>query len=527
MRQLVRVVTSVESAVCDASAIDAGVPSRALMQRAGAAAAAEIALRHRDAIDHGVLVLAGPGNNGGDAWVVARALAATGVRVRVVEPVVASTADARAERALALDTLAAEQIASGAVPADFDRGEAIVVDGIIGTGHRAATGLLVDVIDRARAVRARGAAVVAIDIPTNVDASTGEARGTVLPADTTLTFGTVKRGHLVNRDACGTIVVLDIGLGRHAARDDLPQLVDEAWVAAHVPAIAATAHKGTRKKLAIVGGGAGMAGAVTLAARAALRSGAGMVKVVVAPASVPVMQETEPHALAAAWPHDDDAFARDVGGWADALVIGPGLGRGDESRALLERTLRLWRGPVLLDADAITLFEKRAPELGALLRGRPALLTPHAVEFSRLSGIAPEDVLARRFDVGVDVAGQVGAAVLLKGVPTVIAAPDGRRLVTASGTPALATGGSGDLLSGIAGTMLAQLGDPLVAGAVAAWIHGRAAERVPSSAGTGRGVRGITLDDVVIELRDGWTFDARPTRAPVLVELPAVGESAS
>jgi NAD(P)H-hydrate epimerase len=132
-----------------------------------------------------------------------------------------------------------------------------------------------------------------------------------------------------------------------------------------------------------------------------------------------------------------------------------------------------------------------------------------------------EHVLSTRFEAAMDVAATLSAVVLLKGVPTIITSPEGRRLVSASGTPALATGGSGDVLSGIAGTLLAQLRDPFAAAAVAAWIHGRAAERVPSaSIGS---TRGTTLDDVVAELRDAWTFDTRPSRYPVLVELPAVG----
>jgi NAD(P)H-hydrate epimerase len=264
-----------------------------------------------------------------------------------------------------------------------------------------------------------------------------------------------------------------------------------------------------------------MAGAAVLAARAAMRSGAGMVKVVVAPESLGPVQESEPGALAAAWPADDDGVERDVASWADAVVIGPGLGRGVASRELLERVLRKWTGPVLLDADAITLFEGRAGDLAALIGHRPALLTPHPVEFSRLASVAVDDVLAQRFDIGRPLAAMLDAAVLLKGVPTVVSAPDGRRLVSATGTPALATGGSGDLLSGIAGTLLAQLGDPFEAGAIGAWVHGRAAERVPSTGGDP--VRGIALDDVVAELRDAWTFDLRPARYPVLVELPTAG----
>jgi NAD(P)H-hydrate epimerase len=493
------------------------------MQRAGAAAASEIALRYRDRLGGEILVLAGPGNNGGDAWVVARALDSAGARVRVVEPVPAKTDDARAERELALHQIAESQVETGRAGDSLYRGEALIVDGLLGTGASGAPhGELGRVIEQLSSLSTRDAAIVALDLPSGLDATTGAAEGAVAAADLTLSFGTVKRGHLVNREVCGAIVVLDIGLGAHAALGDgAPQLVDEAWIGAQVPIIPSSAHKGVRKKLAIVGGAVGMVGATMLAARAAIRSGIGMVKLVVDEDSLRAVQEGEPYALAAAWPKDDAAASRDIVDWADAVVIGPGLGRSDASRELLDRVLRRWTGPILLDADALTLFEGQAAQLGQHLRGRPAVITPHPVEFSRLAGVAVEDVLANRFEIGKSLAETLGASVLLKGLPTVVTSPNGKRFVSASGNQALATAGSGDVLSGIGGTMLAQIGDAFVAGAVAAWVHGRAAERVPGGPHTG--TRGIALEDIINELRDSWTFDARPTRYPVLHELPNVG----
>jgi NAD(P)H-hydrate epimerase len=523
VRSLIRVVTAAESAARDAAAIAAGVPSRALMQRAGAAAASEIALRYRDRLSAGVVVVAGPGNNGGDGWVVARALRAAGTRVRVVEPVEAKTPDARAERGLMLE---GGDATPSNDPAAIEHGEAVVVDALLGTGAGGAPrGEIASAIGAIAATRARGATIVAVDIPSGLDATSGATPGAVVTADLTLTFGSLKRGLLVNRGICGSIAVLDIGLGHHAQlADDASSLVDEHWVSNHVPPIAASAHKGDRKKLVIVGGAPGMAGASVLAARAAMRSGVGMVKLVVAGESLAAVQLQEPFALAAAWPADDSAVESDIAGWANAIVAGPGLGRSDESRAVLTRVLRQFRGPAVLDADAITMFEGRAAELAELLGGRPALITPHPVEFSRISSRSVKDVLDQRFDVGVETAKRLGVSVLLKGTPTVISEATGHRFVSAAGTPALATGGSGDVLSGIAGTLLAQLGDPFVAGGVAAWIHGRAAERVPQS-GAGGG-RGVALEDVIAELRDTWTFDERPARYPVLVELPHVGDDA-
>jgi NAD(P)H-hydrate epimerase len=526
---VIRVVTSAQSAARDTAAIAAGTPSRALMQRAGAAAAGEIALRFRDGLAHGVAIFAGPGNNGGDAWVVARALAAAGARVRVLEPLPAKTADCSAERALAIaggGTLRIENPDAGG--ALHDGGESIVIDGLLGTGASGEPrGAIADALRTMHAMRERGATIVALDLPSGLDATTGSLPASTVRADLTLTFGTIKRGLARNRQCCGMIVALDIGLGASARLDDgAASLVDEAWVASVVPAFAASSHKGTRKKLVIIGGHEGMAGAAVLAARSALRSGIGMVRVLVDRPSLSAVQEAEPAALAGTWPESDGSDQQtlndEILNWADAVVVGPGLGRGAASRAVLDRVLDAWRGPTLLDADAITAFAGNLPDLARRLDGRPALLTPHVVELARLTGAGADDVIARPFEASRDAARALGATVLLKGVPTIVSAASGAQLVSATGTPALATGGSGDVLSGIAGTLLAQIADPLAAGAAAAWVHGRAAERVPSAGGA-HDARGITLDDIVAELRDAWTFDVRPLRYPVLAELPAVG----
>src|SRR5689334_18912140 len=209
-----RVVTSAESAACDASAIGAGIPSRALMQRAAAAAASEIALRYRDRLGDGVLIIAGPGNNGGDAWVVARALATAGVPVRVIEPVPAKTPDAIAERSLTIESVGSQALSD--IARGLAGGESIVVDGLLGTGSTGAPrGPIADAVALICSAREHGRTIVALDVPTGIDATTGRAAGAFVTADLTLTFGTVKRGQLVNREACGTIVVLDIGLGSH------------------------------------------------------------------------------------------------------------------------------------------------------------------------------------------------------------------------------------------------------------------------------------------------------------------------
>ncbi len=480
------------------------------MGRAGAAAATEIAVRHGDALRRGVLVLAGPGNNGGDGWVVGRALAQSGFDVRVIAPAGAKADDCVAERALARPSVID-------VPWNLDAvytGEGVVVDALLGTGASGpVTGETATALKVLEIARQRGAIIVAIDLPSGLDATTGAANGAVR-ADTTITFGSIKRGHLVARGSCGTIVVVDIGLesdARHAT------FLADGWdVAARVPRIDASAHKGTRKKLVLQGGGPSMAGAVILGLRAALRSGIGMVKARVHPSSIDAVHGAVPSALVEPWPAVDDVSRDD---WADVLVIGPGLGRTSEARQAVESAARRFSGPLLLDADALAAFDGDLDGLRALvgLGGRKVLITPHIVEMARLTGQSSEAVLERRFEIGAEVARKTGVTVLLKGVPTIISSPDGSQLVVATGTPALATGGSGDLLSGIAGTMLAQMeAAPRAAASIAAWIHGRAAELA------GPRVRGTTLEDVLETLPNAWMIDATPPRYPIIAELPAV-----
>ena len=483
------------------------------------AAAAEIARRLPELLGDGVLIATGAGNNGGDGWVVAQALWAVGIPVRIIECADAATPDAGAERDAAMALGIAVLRDMGALA---DGSERVVVDALLGTGFRAESELREPIAGAVKALverSARGASIVALDVPSGLDATTGTSRGG-LRATLTLAFGTVKRGQLVAREQCGEIVVLDIGLGAHASESGGAPLADARWFRHALPTIAADAHKGTRGSVAIVGGAHGMGGASVLAARAALHSGAGLVKCVVAPEALPAVQEAVPAALAAPWPTDDASARRDVGDWADAVLIGPGLGRSD-ARAMVERVLHAFDGPVVLDADALNAFASDADSLAPLLRDRAALLTPHPAEFARLAGggATVEQVLADRFEWPARLAARTGAAVLLKGTPTVVASPAGDTTIVAEGTPILATGGAGDLLGGIAVTLLAQVRDGALAGALAAFAHGRAASSVSA-----RDVRGFTLDDVLRELPGVWSLEPAQPRPPVIAELPAVGE---
>jgi NAD(P)H-hydrate epimerase len=258
-----------------------------------------------------------------------------------------------------------------------------------------------------------------------------------------------------------------------------------------------------------------MPGAVVLAARGALRSGIGLLRVLVADDNVSPVLAAVPSALISDWPSSANQISAEISKWADAVVIGPGLGKSKETKKLVERILGDSAIPALLDADALNVFEGDAKSLARLFEGRPALMTPHPAEFARLAELDVKTALGNRFDVGLDLSRELGATVLLKGSPTVIFTPDGDRYVVARGTAALGTGGSGDLLDGIAGTMLAQTQDATAAGCCSAWVHGRAAELCEY-------VRGTTLEDVLYALPRAWNELEPPPAPPVQAELPAV-----
>jgi ADP-dependent NAD(P)H-hydrate dehydratase / NAD(P)H-hydrate epimerase len=494
----VRVVDGEESVALDAAAIAGGVPSRALMRAAAFNAASVICARFSGQLRRGATILTGPGNNGGDGWALASALDAAGVRVQVREITQARTPDAIAERTLASRLIGTDPLSSG-----------VVVDAMLGTGNTGdLRGAILNATHEIARARDHGATVIALDLPTGVNATRGAGKESV-KADLTISFGSCKRGSLISRAACGEIVVVEIGLGAPPA--DLPTLIDAAFVHDNVPRIMPDAHKGTRKSVAVVAGGDNMGGAAIMAATGALRAGVGLVQVSTAASNVAPMHTRIPEALVAPLAKASSTIQH----WADAVLIGPGLGTDDATRDLIRGLMKDWRGPIVVDAGALSAY---ADDLGALrevLTGRPAIITPHPGEMSRLTGRGVKYVLDNRFDIGLDVSRKIDATVLLKGTPTIVSSPDGARYVIASGTAALATGGSGDALGGIVATLLAQECVPGIAAACAAWVHGRAAGLTP-------GVRGYRLTDVLERLPQAWSVDSAPLQYPVLASLPAL-----
>lgn len=462
--------------------------TRPLMQRAGEAAAdwaRELCRPGRPA----VLVLAGPGNNGGDAFVVATRLAAWSFDVRVV-----FAGDADRLPPDAAGALAAWRKAGGTTIAEIPEAVrwGLVVDGLFGIGlQRDLGGIYADLADTAgRIAAAHGCPLLALDCPSGLDADTGIVRGHAVRATHTISFIALKPGLLTadGPDRCGEVRVADLGL---AVADAVPPggwTIGRSRFAGQLRPRARNSHKGTFGSAGILGGAPGMVGAALLAGRAALKLGAGRVYVGLIDNVAPRVDPVQPELML----RDADALLPGpLAAPLDALAAGPGMGPG--ASALLARALD-FAGPLVLDADAINLVAAD-PVLAAALAGRraPSLLTPHPAEAARLLGDSVAAVQADRIAAAVEIARRTAAGVALKGCGTIVATPNGRWFVNTSGNPGMASAGMGDTLTGLVVALLAQGWDAESALLAGVHLHGAAADALAAS---GIGPIGLTAGEV-------------------------------
>jgi NAD(P)H-hydrate epimerase len=460
----------------DRLTIAAGTPGIQLMSHAGSAVVREIVQRWRI---RPVCVLCGPGNNGGDGFVVASELAAAGwpVRVALLGSMERLTGDAAHHAARwrgPVDAFGAAALA--------DAG--LVIDAVFGSGLSRPLGG--DVIPALTAAAARRVPVVAIDVPSGVMGDTGESFGAI-PAACTVTFTRKKPAHVLlpGRDLCGDVVVADIG----TPPEVLAGIGVDAWE--NHPGLwrdefprPTTAGNKYGRGHALLFGDYPMTGAARMAARAAARAGAGLTSVAVPEAALPIyaaaLTSIMVHPLSA--PEDLSALLGDTR--YSALTIGPGAGINETTRNAALAMLQTRRA-VLLDADALTVFAGRAAALSAAIQG-PCVLTPHEGEFARLFDFAGDKLSRARA-----AARSSGAVMVLKGSDTVIAAPDGRAVVNSNAPPTLATAGSGDVLGGLIVGLLAQGMEAFAAAAAGTWLHAEAA------AGFGPGLMAEDLPDLL------------------------------
>jgi ADP-dependent NAD(P)H-hydrate dehydratase / NAD(P)H-hydrate epimerase len=456
-------------------ALMATVPEGALMQRAAAGLAATCVALLGRVYGSRVVVLAGTGDNGGDALFASARLAQRGAQVIAI----GSGEHLHAEGAAALVS-AGGRLASGtdadarAAIADAD----LIIDGILGIGgHGGLREPAATLADLTAQAAADGAVVVATDLPSGVDADTGVVAGAAIRADVTVTFGTVKPGLLIDPGAshAGSVHLVDIGLGPHLTAAPAAVALQSADVAALLPRPGAESDKYRRGVLGVLAGSEKYTGAAVLTVGGAIRGGAGMVRLVSTRLAIDAVRQHWPEAVITQIDPADPAAAVEAAGRVQAWVVGPGLGTGEEAEALVAAALATSL-PVLVDADGLTVLARRR-DLLSRPAGTDTLITPHAGELARLLDGSHEDIEAHRLDSARRAAADLGVTVLLKGSTTVVASPDTAEpvLVNATGTSWLATAGSGDVLSGLAGALLAQGVRPAQpAAAVAAFLHGLA-----------------------------------------------------
>ncbi|MEQ1783626.1 MAG: NAD(P)H-hydrate dehydratase [Hyphomonadaceae bacterium] len=476
------ILTCDEVRAAEHMAVEAGIPLWGLMQKAGQACADVL---HAEFPEGRVVVLAGPGNNGGDAFVAAQRLRDLGRNVWVFDLAPARERSPEGRNAL-------EALSGARQPLEDLRlsPDDVVLDGLFGAGlSRALEGEAAYAVEQ---VNASGAKVVAIDVPSGVNGNVGDVPGAAIRADVTVTFCCKKAAHVLQpaSELCGEVIPAEIGFGRFVEAAGGGQLHENSPVlwARKLQWPSASAHKHKRGRLAVVTGPIASTGAARLAAQAGVRAGAGQVTLLCPPAALMVVAGAVMAPLTASFKDHHELIA--LTETADAVVIGPAAGVTDKTRANVEALARADRA-LVLDADAITVFKGEAETLGGLLEA-PAVLTPHMGEFERLfPGVMAQS--ANKIEAVRAAAKQVGAVVLLKGPDTVIAAADGRAAVNIHASPFLATAGSGDVLAGVIGGLLAQGLDAFDAACAGAWMHGDAGIRAGA---------GMTAEDLDQSLRE-------------------------
>lgn len=463
-------VTAEEMKEYDSNTIDRiGIPAMVLMERAALAAADYIAGKWEKG---SALILAGVGNNGGDGLALARLLVEKNWNVEVW--CVGSEEKATTQWKAQKNILKSYSVNFSSTP---QRAEyTIMVDALFGVGlSREVTGQYAQAI---RAFQELKGFKLALDLPSGVGSDTGKIWGTAVRADATVTFGFMKRG-LSMFPACeyaGEVVLKDIGITENSFFGRMPEMFTYTEDPAKLmPDRAKDGNKGTFGKVLLVAGSINMAGAAVLAARAAYRVGAGMVKVITTEENRVILQTAVPEALL--------GTIRELAAsmeWADVIVIGPGLGKGDEAVNTLHQVIDYEKKPLVIDADGLNLLAESS-ELQARLAlqgkaGRQIILTPHVGELSRLTNVPVQTLKLDLFKYGTELSKRLNVTVTAKDARTIVCRESGSAYLNLSGNSGMATAGSGDVLAGITGALLTQMDDGFAAAALSVYIHGKAGD---------------------------------------------------
>ena len=514
-----RLVTTDEMRAIDSRAIDGlGIPGLTLMESAGMGTVQFIESELGDPAGARIVIICGKGNNGGDGFVIARGLRDRGAEVGVylLGKPGELAGDARTNYERLEPGSVSELLDEGGLP-DF-RGEMVeaelIIDAVFGTGFEGAPrGLHKDVI---AAINASGRPVLAVDVPSGLNASTGVREGECVIASWTCTMALPKRGFYLHpgREAAGIVHVIDIGIPEDVitAIQPMRSVLTEEEASHLLPKRDPGGHKGTFGRIAVIAGSVGYTGAAALTSLAALRSGAGLVTLGI-PGSLndileakltevitrPLMETAERSLSVAALPGVKSLLES-----ADAVALGPGLSQNGETQELIRAIVSDLSLPCVIDADGLNALTPE--DIGARQGDAPVVITPHPGEMARLCGWTMSDVLEKREEVAADVATRARATVILKGAASVVADASGEIYLNPTGNDGMASGGTGDVLTGIVAALLGRGMSALDAGVLGAYVHGRAGDIAACAVGRMALIAGELIDllpDVYSELESG------------------------
>jgi hydroxyethylthiazole kinase-like uncharacterized protein yjeF len=491
-------VTASEMQAMDRQTIESfGMPGRVLMENAGREATRILLNHFCGHLKRGVGVIAGRGNNGGDGFVIARCLAQKGVRVTVYLLAASKsvTGDAAANlKLLAPLGITVHEIADKNALSQHKtawRHLDLIVDAVLGTGLKSAVkGYFAEVIDL---INSLNKPVVAVDIPSGLDSDTGQPCGACIRAQVTTTFGFAKIGHLLYPGAAytGKLEIVDIGIPRYIAEKIGPQqyLLTPDMVSAYFQPRPADTHKGRTGHLLVVAGSAGKTGAAAMTSRSAMRTGAGLVTLAIARSLHPVLETQVLEVMTEPLPENQNgmlaesalAVILDLMAGKDCLAIGPGLGRAEETRRLICGLIEQSSVPVVVDADGLTNLAGHTQIFKKIKTA--VILTPHPGEMARLMDTSVGSVQQDRIKSARDLAVNFNVHTVLKGARTVIAHPDGKAYVNPTGNPGMASGGMGDVLTGIIAGLITQGYSPEAATHAGVYLHGAAADQLAETIG--------------------------------------------
>lgn len=504
-----KVVTAVEMREIDRLTIEEyGVPGLVLMERAGVA----IAARAKELFSgKKMLVLCGGGNNGGDGLVAARNLHNWGYQVKVVE---LSKADS-----MSPDCKTQYQIAKKVgVPVEFrktltgaDFHGAFVIDAVFGTGlSKPVAG---DLAILFRAINESGAPLLAVDIPSGISSDTGEVLGEAVRADYTVTFGLPKRGHLLYPGAeyTGCLHIEDIGFPTELTQSEKikTELVSRERASALIPARFRNSYKGDYGHVLVLAGSRGKTGAALMTAKGCLRSGSGLVTLGVPESLLDIFQGRVMEEMTLPLPDKgngtlDEKAIRSILDFssrqADVIALGPGIGVSPETEKVVSQLILLSTVPLVIDADGLNSL-KESKSIFSKAKS-PVIVTPHPGEMARLmgSGAGIQDIEKDRINTALSFARATGVYVVLKGVPTIVASPEGQTFLNSTGNPGMATAGSGDVLTGIISSLVGQGLNPLDASVLGVYLHGLAGDEAAKV----RGEHSLIASDIISALPEAF-----------------------